>query len=131
MPTNVKVIHARDFVRATPGGVLDLEASEALLTDIARAASSVDDCEVLLDTRRAIPALGTADLWLLAQHASRHHTTFVHKTAVLCPLERFDHARFFAMCSSSHGMNIRAFTTYEDAMEWLIAEDQPTDRAGG
>ena len=35
--TNVKIIDAREFVRATPGGVLDLEASEKLLLEIAEA----------------------------------------------------------------------------------------------
>lgn len=33
-PANVKVIHAHEFVRARPGGVLDLETSEVLLFDV-------------------------------------------------------------------------------------------------
>jgi hypothetical protein len=42
---------------------------------------------------------------------------------VLCPLEKFDNARFFALCAENRGVNVHAFTSYEDAMEWLIAED--------
>jgi hypothetical protein len=39
---------------------------------------------------------------------------------VLCPLERFDHSRFFALCAENRGFDVRAFVSYEDAMEWLI-----------
>jgi len=39
---------------------------------------------------------------------------------VLCPLEKFDHSRFFALCAENRGFSIRAFTSYEEAMEWLI-----------
>jgi len=41
-PANVKVIHAHEFVRAQPGGVLDLETSEALLLEIAKATDGRD-----------------------------------------------------------------------------------------
>ena len=46
------------------------------------------------------------------------------KTAVLCPLERFDHVKFFALCSERHSIRIRAFVTYEQAMDWLTEDDQ-------
>ena len=36
----------------------------------------------------------------------------------------FDNARFFSLLAASHGFSrIRAFLTYEDAMEWLMAGD--------
>ena len=60
---NVKVIHAHEFVRARPGGVLDLETSEALLLEIAKAADGLDRAEVLIDTRQADSQLGAADPW--------------------------------------------------------------------
>jgi len=41
---------------------------------------------------------------------------------VLCPLEKFDRARFFAMCAENRGFNMRAFADYEQAMEWLMAD---------
>jgi hypothetical protein len=67
--------------------------------------------------------LTTRDLWDLAEKLTEGEMSRVHKTAVLCPHERFDHARFFAMCAERRGFNIRAFLSYEDAMEWLIADD--------
>ena len=120
MPTNVRIIHARDFITARPGGVLDLHASENLLDQITSSSTFLDNCQVLLDTRRALAVLNTTDLWCLAQRLTRGRISAVHKTAVLCPYERFDHARFFAMCAEGRGLNIHAFLSYEDAMQWLI-----------
>ena len=121
MPTNVRIIRAQDFIRANPQGVLDLTASEKLLADIVHAAASIEDYQVLLDTRQAVTVLSTSDLYYLAQKVFEHAGAFSRRTAVLCPVERFDHARFFAMCTKSHNLNVRPFTSYEEAMEWLIA----------
>ena len=38
---------------------------------------------------------------------------------MLCPLDRFDRARFFALLAVSKGFDVEAFTSYEKAMEWL------------
>jgi hypothetical protein len=122
-PANVKVIHAHEFVRARPGGVLDLEASEALLLDIARAAEGLDRVEVLIDTRQAEGQLGAADLWFLADRLAKHRHAFSGKTAVLCPVARFDRARFFALLADSKGFDVEAFTSYEEAVAWLSGEE--------
>ena len=122
-PANVKVIHAHEFVRARPGGVLDLEASEVLLLDIARAAEGVDRVEVLIDTRQTGGQLGAADLWFLADRLAKHRHAFSGKTAVLCPIERFDRARFFALLADSKGFDVEAFTSYEEAVAWLSGEE--------
>jgi hypothetical protein len=122
-PANVKVIHAHEFVRARPGGVLDLETSEALLLKIAKAAEVLDRAEVLIDTRRADGQLGAADLWFLADRLAKHRHAFSGKTAVLCPIERFDRARFFALLADSKGFEVEAFTSYEEAVTWLSGEN--------
>jgi len=122
-PANVKVIHAHEFVRARPGGVLDLETSEALLLKIAKAAEVLDRAEVLIDTRRADGQLGAADLWFLADRLAKHRHAFSGKTAVLCPIERFDGARFFALLADSKGFEVEAFTSYEEAVTWLSGEN--------
>ena len=122
MPANVKVIQAHEFVRARPGGVLNLEASEQLLLDIAKAAEGLDRIEILVDTRHAEGQLGAADLWFLADRLGRHRHAFSGKTAVLCPTARFDRARFFALIAGSKGFDVEAFTSYEEAVEWLSGE---------
>jgi len=122
MPTNVKVIQSHEFVRARPGGVLNIEASEALLLEIAKAAEGLDKAEILIDTRRADGQLGAADLWFLADRLGKHRHAFSGKTAVLCPMEKFDRARFFALLADSKGFDVEAFTSYEEAMAWLSGD---------
>jgi hypothetical protein len=123
MPANVKVIRAHEFVRARPGGVLNLEASEQLLLDIARAAEGRDNVEILIDTRQAEGQLGASDLWFLADRLGRHRHAFSGKTAVLCPMARFDRARFFSLLAESKGFDVEAFTSYEEAMAWLSGDE--------
>jgi len=122
MPSQIKVIQATDFIRARPAGELDLEASEELLAAIVKASANLDDYEILVDTRQAEGTLSASDLWFLAQRLVSHRKTFSRKMAVLCPEERFDRARFFALCGENQGFNIRAFVSYEEAMDWLNGE---------
>jgi hypothetical protein len=119
MPTTVKVIRTQEFVRARPDGTFDLEASERLLFDIAKASAEMKDVQVLIDTRRAHGALTAGDLWCLADRLGRYRHAFSGKTAVLCPTEKFDRARFFALVADSKGFDVEAFTSYEEAMTWL------------
>ena len=121
MPTDVKVIHATDFIRATPEGPAHLEHAEKLLGEIAQAGAGLENFEILVDTRRVSGSLSATDLWTLAEKLVKFRPSFARKTAILCPLEKFDHSRFFALCAENRGFNIRAFTSYEEAMEWLLA----------
>jgi hypothetical protein len=116
------VIHARLRSAAADEGVRSGE-SIRLLTEIANAAAGLKDHDVVLDVRRVEPGLGTTDLWTLAQKLAEFHNVFSRKTAVLCPLVRFDNTRFFALCAENRGLNIRAFTSYEGAMEWILADE--------
>jgi len=119
---NVKVIRARDFIRAQPDGQAHLETAEQLLRNIAQAGEGLEDYEILVDTREVSGGLSATDLWTLAERLVRFRKTFAHRTAIICPIDKFDHTRFFALCAENHGFNIRAFTSYEDAMEWLLGE---------
>ena len=120
MPANVKVIHSHDFIRARPDGQAELEKAEQLLKDIAQAGQGLEDFEVLVDTRDVSGRLSATDLWSLAEKLVRYRRTFAKRTAILCPIDRFDHARFFTLCAENHGFNIQAFSSYEEAMEWLL-----------
>ena len=123
MPTRIQVIRANDFVRARPEGHLDLEGSGRVLDGIMDAVADLPTCSVVLDTRKAQVNVSAFDLWFLAQRLAEHRNGCVPKMAVLCPQERFDRARFFALCAVAHGFRVRPFTSYEDAMEWLILDD--------
>ena len=121
MPINIKIIQATEFLRATPEGEAYIEKAERLLKDIADAGAGLDGFHVLVDTRRVTGHLTAIELWHLADKLVHYRRPFGNKTAILCPVERFDYSRFFALCAENKGFNVQAFTNYEDAMEWLLA----------
>ena len=120
MPRNVKVIEAKEFVRGTPEGRVYLEEAEKLLKDIAAAGAGLEGFDVLIDTRRVSTGLSATELWYLADKVARFPRGDGRRIAILCPTERFDHSRFFALCAENRGLDVQAFTAYEDAMEWLL-----------
>lgn len=121
MAANIKVIQARDFIRASPDGRVYMDKAEQLLQRIAEAGAGLGDFDVLVDTRRVSGALTATELWRLADRLVHYRNTFARKTAILCPLEKFDHSTFFALCAENRGFNVQAFASYEDAMEWLLS----------
>ena len=123
MPANVRIVHANDFIVATPEGKLDLARSRELLLQVAAASAHLVAYDVVLDTRNARSELTVPDLWHLASTLSdsfRKAFSRPLKTAVLCPADRFDQAGFFALCAENRGFHVQAFTSVADAYEWLI-----------
>jgi hypothetical protein len=125
VPANIRIIHAHDFMKATPEGWLDRDKTMKLLLEIASVAPSLSDFHVILDTRKAQSGLNEIDLWYLASELSNSFREVAKspRMAVLCPVERFNQADFFALCAKNRGFNINAFTSFEDAYEWIIAGD--------
>ena len=125
MTANIRVFHAQDFIKATPEGWLDRKQSMKLLLDIAAVAPKLANFHVILDTRKAQSGLSEIDLWFLASELSNHFrdVTQPPRISVLCPLERFNRAEFFALCANNRGCNVSAFTSFEKAYEWAIEDD--------
>ncbi|HEX6266592.1 MAG TPA: hypothetical protein VFZ81_06805 [Burkholderiales bacterium] len=122
MARNIRIISARDFVSAKPDGQLNLEESEHLLREVVGVSEPLEEeFDILIDTREAASTLSATDLWFLADRLVKYPKTFAGRTAILCPAERFDHASFFALCAENKGIDMQAFTSYEEAMTWLSA----------
>ena len=121
MTTNIKIIHAHDFIKATPEGQLDFEKTKIIIMEIAAALEGLVDHQVILDTRKAQAEISITDLWHLAAELGKYQKTFSQKMAVICPLTRFDFAGFFALCAQNRGFNVMAFTSIDEALDWLIA----------
>ena len=124
MTAKIRIIHAHDFLKATPEGKLDFEESKRILLKIASVVVPQDDYELIIDTRKAHSVMSPTDLWHLAKEISTFGEKFRRKTAVICPRERFDQAKFFELCSYNRGYQINAFTSYEDAIDWLCSSTE-------
>lgn len=120
MSCKILIIHAHDFIKATPEGTLDLACSRKLLIDIATNSGALADHELLLDTRRAHSVLSVTDLYEIVGEIHDHQQAYSRRTAVLCPRERFEFAEFFALCAQNRGFSVNAFTSFEEAIDWLV-----------
>ena len=126
MTTDIRVIHPSDFLRVRTDGRVDLDVGKSMLADVAAAVAPLERFQVLIDIRNAVGQLSADELHELAGSLIEFRHTFLHRTAILCPRERFDNARFFSLLAASYGFRrMRAFLTYEDAMEWLMGPDEP------
>jgi hypothetical protein len=124
MSTNIRVIHHLDFLRVRADGRADMDMAKSLLARVAATAASLEKYEVLIDIRDTVGQLTPDEVCELAASLDQFRGTFLRKTAVLCPRERFDNAKLFSLLAGSHGFrNIRAFLNYEDAMEWLLGSE--------
>jgi len=88
MPTDIRIISAYDFIRATAYGEFDFEMSKKALIEVASATAHLVNYKILLDTRKAEIQISVAGLWHLARELSNLGKAFYQKTAVLCALCR-------------------------------------------
>src|SRR6478609_3340898 len=124
MSTNVRVVQPSEFLRVRADGRVDLDMAKAMLERVAAAAAPLDEYEVLIDIRDVVGQLTPGEVCELAGSLDQFNSTFLRKTAVLCPRERFDNTRLFGLLAGSHGFRrIRAFLSFEDAMEWLLSTE--------
>ena len=122
MSSRIRIIQAKDFIKATAEGLLDLEESKRLLRAIAVRIDPLVDFDAMLDTRQAPSSLSVTDLWYLAAELNNLRKTFSRKMAVLCSPEQFDRGRFCALGSQNSGLQVQTFTSFAGATEWLTAE---------
>lgn len=119
----IRIIQTHTLIKATPEGQLDRENVKKLFMDIASAAATSGGSQILIDTRKAQSRMSASTHRYLADQLRKLAKVFPRKTALLCPSERIDPARFFALCAKNRGFLVNVFTSFEDAIEWLMAED--------
>jgi hypothetical protein len=128
MTSNLKIIRVRDFVKATPQGTLNFTKAMQAMREASLVSDTFVNYDLLIDTRGSENSLSVTDIWYLAvELASLVHANtkgFRAKIPVLCPNKEFDHAKFFELCSQNRGLNVRAFTSFEDMFDWL---SQPSE----
>jgi hypothetical protein len=128
MTSNLKILRVRDFIKATPQGTLDLPMVKELIQEVSNISDAFITYNLFIDTRGTQDNLRVFDIWEIASQLAIvvHQNTkgFRAKIAVLCPVERFDNAKFFELCSLNRGLNVRAFNSFEELFEWL---SQPSD----
>ena len=127
MPTNIRIIHAHEFLKVTPEGWLDFGRSKELLIAVAAITAPLVNQEIILDTRTVQSEMFSTDLYKLVTELGNYRKAFSQKIAVLCPLQRLSQADFFEYCAKDRGFQVKAFTSYEEAVDWLAALQEHPD----
>jgi hypothetical protein len=119
---NLHVIRTADFVKLDAHGNPDLPESRRALERLAKACIDRGTNAALLDVREVYSTLKLVDVYSLV---SAFHTMGFrreHRLAILHRYSASERAEFFAMCASERGWHVRAFDTYEEALEWFGTE---------
>ena len=124
MSANIRIIETEDFIRAQPDGTLDRGGSLALLRSLVGKLGAGDDYQVLVDTRKADVALSTADIFEIGNALAAEAVLRSRRVAVLARENDLD-AEFFELVSRNRGANLRSFTDFESAINWLILRPVP------
>ena len=128
MATKIKVLTAMDFLEVTTDGIINLTTSRQLLKDIAMSKNLPVDYELFIDFRDTQCTLSIVDVYLLTGELFKYGDTFRRKVALLVlPGINFDRANFFETCSHNKGFLVNAFTDYEQAMQWILLAEDPSD----
>jgi len=105
----------------TPEGRFDFESSRDLLIEAISASAKSKDHEILLDLREARADLTMVDVYYLAAELDRQKTISREKIALLLnPEQKWEQAKFFELCAVNRGLDVGAFNSYEEAINWLF-----------
>ena len=125
MALKLHVIHAKDFVKMTPSGEFDFDSTRDLMIKAISVESEASELEILFDFRKARADLSTTDIWYLAEALDKNRTLFHEKIAVLIRQDgNFDNAKFFELCATNRGLEVGAFLSYEEAIDWLFPSSE-------
>ena len=124
MAYNLRVVKTSDFIRYDGRGQTDRVRSRRILERIAKACVDSEMNCALLDVRDLHSHLELKDLYSLINAFKDMGFRREHRLAILHSYRGTHKADFFAMCASARGWNVRAFDSFEDAMEWFATEQE-------
>jgi hypothetical protein len=127
MPHDIRVISAREFLRADVQGQPDLATSRQILEELAAAGGADPGRDILLDVRdTGAPVLTSVDLFELVQVFRKLGLGVLNRIAILRRVkDEFDRARFFEMLATDRGLNVAVFEEFEPAFTWLHGGGEP------
>lgn len=119
MAMNLQIIHANDFIKATPSGEVNLALSKERIAKIAAALDPSHDYYFLVDWRNVTINYSLTDMFYLALEIARHKEISKSKISLLVPDDGFDRGEFLQICAQNRGVKLAAFTEYEEAVNHL------------
>jgi hypothetical protein len=130
MAFDLRVIPIREFMKTDITGVVDLNASRDMLSELMAACKRENMTRILIDCREASSRSTVLDVWTLAKDLGSLGVTHENRVAVLNrPKDDFDRAAFLELCATNRGYQLRAFREFEVAFTWLTSEQLSSEAA--
>jgi hypothetical protein len=108
----------KPFFRVTAYGAHDLPQAKRSLARLAEMVAT-EPGGVLIDVREAASYLSLTEIRAVLDEFVRLQISNGRKTAVLAPESRYDNVHFFAVSARGAGLDVQAFTSFEEAHDWL------------
>lgn len=124
MPFDVTVRRQPDFTSVTVTGPASLDAFVDLITGMAAETRRRGDRRVLVDLLGVLGELKFTDHFQMGTQAAQH-LRHLDKLASVVPPERITHTS--EKVAVKQGFQLRVFTSLEEAVQWLTAEDEASD----
>lgn len=125
----LQIIRAQEFIRLGAHGHFDLEASKAVLAQLAAACCRRGINQALLDLRALHPGpkpvFSPNDLVTLVSIFRAVGFTHKQRLAVLYGSDPHHRARLFAFIAKLRGWKVQAFDDFEAAVLWLAGGAEP------
>ncbi len=125
MPIELQIIRAQEFIRLGAHGHFDLEASKAVLKQLATACRLRGIHQALLDVRAVVPGqkpvFSPKDLVALVETFGQVGFKRQDRVAVLYGSDPHHRASLFSFVATVHGWQVQAFKDFEKAIYWLAA----------
>jgi hypothetical protein len=119
LPMELQVIRFREFVKLDAHGHLDMEASHAALSRLAQLCRKRRiECS-LLDGRDIQTGLTPGEMAALIRDLAEMGFTRNQRIALLHRGDQSPRAGLFALIGHLRGWKIRAFVSFEEAIDWL------------
>jgi len=131
MDLNIRIIHARDFLKTTPTFQVDLETSKQFFLKLARENAPPRRYDLLIDLRGTTGELSITEITEVVKVLIEHRDSFRLKIAILTtPGVKFENAKFAALYANNRGFQVAAFTDFEETIKWMMTSSEALSEGG-
>ena len=134
MPIDLQIIRASEFIRLDPQQHLDFEASKLALRALAQACRKRGLNRALLDLRTLPvpdkPRFTTKEIAALVSAFRDAGFSRRQRLAILYRHDVYGGVRNFAFFSRMRGLDVQAFTDFEEAFNWLSEDREARGEEG-
>jgi hypothetical protein len=131
MDLNIRIIRARDFLKAAPTFQVDLETSKQFFLKLARENAPPRKYDLMIDLRGTTGELSLPEITEVVKVLIEHRDSFRSKIAILtAPGVKFENAKFAALYANNRGFQVAAFTNFEETINWLMTSSEALSEGG-